>query len=369
MKIISKQLKIFHLSEERQKKVTEQIRTGAEPDLDFYVMSIFSGIIVTLGIIVNSGAVIIGGMLIAPLVWPVLAISIAIIKGSTRLLQASLSSFLKASVLILLVSFFIGLLSPFHEFGSEFLSRARPTIIELFIALAAGFIGAFVIAFPKLSSAIAGVVIATAIVPPLSVMGLSLAEKNLTTFGGSLLLVVVNLIAVIISSSILFLLTRFRPPQTEVGKERRRYSLVWAVVLLIVIAIPLLIITSNTIKVSQQESTIREIIMSQFPKAQISQLHISEMNNVIFVRSTLQATDNLTRSDVEMLTSVLSDRLNQSVNLQIMVIPTMEAGKEYIPKAIINATEQKDAPDKKDNSVESNIGEIVNKNIRDFLNF
>jgi uncharacterized membrane protein len=80
----------FRIPIERQQTVLDQIRGHAKGDFDFYVLLILGAIIITLGLIINSGAVVIGGMLVTPLVWPILAVSLSIIRGSARMLQTSI---------------------------------------------------------------------------------------------------------------------------------------------------------------------------------------------------------------------------------------------------------------------------------------
>jgi len=225
---IEKYMDPFHIDKKRQEKVYGEIRENAKGDFDFFVLTIFSGIIITLGLVVNSSAVVIGGMLLAPLVWPILSLSMAIIKGRSRLIQDSVFTLLRSTALIFVIALFLGLMSPDYALqGSEFLSRTSPTIFELFIALAAGFVGAFVITYPKIGAAIAGVVIAAAIVPPIAVMGISVSHGNLGMAGGAFILFMSNLIAVTFSSSLLFLAARFKGPSSEKGQERRKNNIRW----------------------------------------------------------------------------------------------------------------------------------------------
>ena len=79
----------FCVDEDRQKKVYNEIKESAKGDFDFFVLTIFSGIIITLGLVVDSSAVVIGGMLLAPLVWPILSLSLGIVKGRSKLIQDS----------------------------------------------------------------------------------------------------------------------------------------------------------------------------------------------------------------------------------------------------------------------------------------
>ncbi len=333
---------VFRLSDERHVKVLEQIKESAKGDLDFFTLTIFAGIIITLGLILNSSAVIIGGMLMAPLVWPILAMALSMIRGSLRLFEQSLFTLFKATASILLVAYLMGLILPFNEFGMEVISRTQPTILELFIALAAGFVAAFVISYPGLGSFIAGVVIASAVVPPLCVVGLSLAEKNLGQAAGSLLLFVSNLIAMILSAALFFVLAKFKPLSGEESLERRRNNVVWSVVFLIIIIIPLIIITSDTLKNNQQIKIVRGVINLRVSQSEISDIKLSGRDDVLFIEIVVRAKNNLTPKQMDSLTNQLSEELGSSVNLKMTIIPILEAGQIYQKEVITTEEKQGD---------------------------
>ena len=325
IKEIKKYIRPFHIDKKRQEKVYGEIKESAKGDFDFFVLTIFSAIIITLGLIVNSSAVVIGGMLLAPLVWPVLALSLAIIKGRSGLLQSSVATLFRSTVVILLISFVLGFISPEYALkGSEFISRTSPTIFELFIALAAGFVGAFVITYPKIGAAIAGVVVAAALVPPIAVMGLSVSHGNLEMAGGAFILYLSNLIAVTFSASILFLISKFKGPSTETGQDKRKSNIRWALISLIVMAIPLLLITSEAIKEKNQQNAIRQIINAKFPMATITSVDVEDKGEVVVIDVTLQHSDILTENQVNNLADMLSQKMKKSTVPRITVVPIVK---------------------------------------------
>src|SRR5680860_555758 len=124
IKDIKKMMDPFHLDCKRQEKVFEEIKENAAGGFDFYILTIFAGIIITLGLVVNSAAVVIGGMLLAPLVWPILCLSMAIIRGKSKLIQSSVFTLLKSASIIFVIAFLLGIISPqYYLLGREFLSR------------------------------------------------------------------------------------------------------------------------------------------------------------------------------------------------------------------------------------------------------
>jgi len=319
----------FRVPQATQDKVYEQIKENAEGDFDFYLLTVFSTIIITLGLLVNSGAVVIGGMLIAPMVWPIFLSALGIIMGRTRIFEKSLLTVLKASIFIFATAYLIGLLTPdVIKNGQEILARTQPTIFELLIALASGFVGAFIVAYPKLGSAMAGVVVAVALVPPLAVTGIAISQNNMESAGGAFLLYVTNLIAITFASGVMFLLARFRGPSTEEGKAMRSVNLRWFIVLLLIVLVPLFFITSTTLREERRQSVVREVLISELGDVQVTEITINEeSSNLVNVEVTLQSENNVTKWDVTKLTEILSRNFEQSVVLKITVVPVVEAGK------------------------------------------
>ncbi|MEA2098365.1 MAG: DUF389 domain-containing protein [Patescibacteria group bacterium] len=322
---VEKYIDPFQINKKRQDKVYGEIRENAKGDFDFFVLTIFSGIIITLGLVVDSSAVVIGGMLLAPLVWPILSLAMAIIKGRSRLIQVSIFTLLRSAAIIFVIALFLGFISPDYALhGTEFLSRTSPTIFELFIALAAGFVGAFVIAYPKIGSAIAGVVIATAIVPPIAVMGLSVSHGNLGMAGGAFILFMSNLIAVTFASSILFLISKFKGPSSEEGQERRNSNIRWTLVLLFVMMVPLFLITNKVVRENNQQNIIRDVTKAIIPDSNITDVKINEKNDISTISITIQYSRNLTEKQISELKDILSLKMDKIVVPRITIVPIIK---------------------------------------------
>jgi len=322
----------FRQNPKRQDKVYEQIKDNAKCDFDFYVLTIFAAIIITLGILINSTAIVIGGMLIAPLVWPIMAMSVGIAMGRTALLQKSLFALLKSILVIIAVSIVFGFIVPELVLeNNELLERTSPTILELIVGLAAGFIGAFIIAYPKLGSAIAGVVVAAAIVPPVSIVGISLARGDLNSATGSFLLFLSNLIAIIFAAVILFLISNFST-RSQRAEEARVSGFRWTMFLLLIIIIPLFFITKQTAFKIKTYNVAKDVIESIVENSFVSDIKTQKINEILTIRLTMQYKENISVSQVQALESIISKRLNTDVILKIKVIPIIDAGEVELNK-------------------------------------
>ncbi|MGB0757813.1 MAG: TIGR00341 family protein [Patescibacteria group bacterium] len=335
-KTIKEKLSFFRITEERQKKVYQQIRENAKADFDFYTLLVVSTVIITLGLYINSAAVIIGGMLIAPLVWPILALSLSIVKGHSSLFGTSILTLLKSTLIILLVSSIVGLITPeINLENQEILSRTQPQLFELFVAIASGFIGAFVVTYPKLGEAMAGVVVAAALVPPLAAMGLLMTSIDFAAAGGAFLLYTSNLIAITLSATVTFFLARFRGPATAEAQELQKSNIRWSIVFLVVISIPLLIITVDSVRIQQQRNLVEEVLLAKVDAIDIQEISIDETGEVARVNVTVRSPYTLYTYQVEELTDIISRELGGSVLLQISVIPVIEAGKILPPNGAL----------------------------------
>lgn len=159
------------ITRERRKEVLDPLGRESVPGFDYFFLVVLSCLIATLGLLADSPAVIIGAMLVAPLMSPILGLSLASVTGRRRLLQdASLALMEGAAVAIALsvVAGWLGRQSSIGALGmlpAEVISRTRPTPLDLFVALAQ----------PAISAALPGVAIAIALMPPLCAVGIGIA--------------------------------------------------------------------------------------------------------------------------------------------------------------------------------------------------
>ena len=328
-KVIKRRVfKSFYITGKRQIKVFDQIKENAKGDFDFYLMTLFAGIIISLGIVIDSATVVIGGMLLAPLVWPILGMALGITMGRSHILQTSLITILKATLIIIIFSIMVGLIAPELVIESkEFVSRVHPTLLELLIALAAGFVGAFIIAYPKMGSAISGVVVAAALVPPIATVGLSLARGDFESAAGAFLLYLSNLIAITFAATILFLISNFSAC-SEQAEEKRKSGFRWSFLLLIVIIVPLVLITKQTALNVKQSKAIEDVVVSSIQNVAVSGLKINQKNDILIADLTLQSKEGVTEDEVEAMENILSKRLKETVILNVTVVPTLEVGRK-----------------------------------------
>ncbi len=189
-----------------RERVTALLVAGGRLNRNYLALSIASCAIATLGLLENSAAVIIGAMIVAPLMLPIQAIAFGALDGSAQTLRrgvVTLATGVAASVVLsALLAKSLGL----SDFGAEILSRTRPNLLDLGIALTAGAIGAFASVRPSIANSLAGTAIAVALMPPLCVVGIGLANGRVDLSRGAALLFVTNLLGIAFASMVVFLL-------------------------------------------------------------------------------------------------------------------------------------------------------------------
>ncbi len=240
--------------------VFDRVQAGARLNADFIVMLTLSTAIASFGLMQGSTAVVIGAMLVAPLMTPIIGAGLALIQGNTRLYRESMKAVLFGVLAGLLISAMIGLLTRALELTPEVMSRSQPTLLDLAVALLSGMAVAYALARPSLAGAIAGVAIATALVPPLSAVGIGLAHADLRTAFGAAVLFLTNIVAIILGAALVFRVLGIGGESLGVGRRlwvrRTLLALSLASVLLV---LPLWQMSTSTMAVGQSRAAILDI--------------------------------------------------------------------------------------------------------------
>jgi uncharacterized hydrophobic protein (TIGR00271 family) len=312
------------LDRREQIEVYRTMRRGARPDVDFFVLIVLATVIATLGLLQNSAAVIIGAMLVAPLMTPMLATSLGVVLGDVRLLRLAVESTLKGITLALAVAVGVVLLAPQSQLTSQIMARTHPTLLDLIVALASGAAGAYAVGRKEVAAALPGVAIAAALVPPLCVAGAGIALGHPEVTGGALLLFVTNLVAISMAGVIVFLLLGFRPTSDERERQRRLWQgLAMSLVLLLVISVPLGYFFVQTVRDGQRREAVSAVLNKEAPamSATLVESTIAREAEGFHVVATFYAPQPPDRTTVERIQSELATAIGSPVRLEVVVIP------------------------------------------------
>lgn len=187
----------------------------------WWVMLVLSVGIATYAILADSTASVIGAMLVAPLMVPMLGLAGALVNGWRKRASQSAVLLIAGTTVAIAVSYGLSSWAPVVgalDTNSQITSRVNPTLLDMLIAIAAGAAGAYATVNRRVSASIAGVAIAVALVPPLGVVGISLGAGRGGDASGAFLLFLTNFAAIVLSAAIVFVLTGFA--KHEVLRER-----------------------------------------------------------------------------------------------------------------------------------------------------
>ena len=290
---------------------------SSKPSLGFFILLISSAVIATLGLISNSTAVVIGAMIVAPLMDPILSLAFGLAVSDGRLIRRSAVTVGFGVLAVVgtasLISWGLGV----SYVQSEITGRTSPNLIDLGIAIAAAVAGSFSMTRKQLSNSIAGVAIAVALVPPLCVsgIGLTLGSEMVAVFGrgtvagltnyiaeGSFLLFLANLIGITVTSLVVFLVQRY-------GSFRTcwRNLVVW----LGLLSMPLSSALHDFSVRQQMDAVFAHVKAGRLKRIAIAQGNSRLWSRVRLTYGNISVVDN--KATLDLVLNAPEDFLNQSV--------------------------------------------------------
>jgi uncharacterized hydrophobic protein (TIGR00271 family) len=307
-----------------------QIVHGASPGLGFYLYVVLSGTIATLGLLTNSSPVIIGAMLLAPLMSPIIGIGLSTVIGDWQLLKASFFSLLRGALLAVTLAAIITSINtvlPFvstRDLAAEIISRTRPTPIDLVIAIAGGLGGAYALSQRDISAALPGVAIATALMPPLGVIGIGIASLQWDVAIGAFLLFITNAAAIAFSAGVIFFLVGFNPKgnqyQLQKNTNRLPRSIVVSTIMIILLAVPLTTFALSSLRSSSVENAIYETLQSELDSREeltIVTSNIDQGGEGYHVELTIRTPNILDENDILSLQDIVSSSVGEKISMTV----------------------------------------------------
>jgi uncharacterized hydrophobic protein (TIGR00271 family) len=233
---LGKSIPLFsHASKEQFAALFVNLREESRLSSTFMTLLILATMIATFGLYINSASVIIGAMLLAPLMQPIVGVSMGLLRQDASLLTSASKSVAVGVLAVMFTSMFIAILLPIEQLTSEMNGRLSPTILDMFVAIVSGIAAAYAKSNEKIIGSLAGVAIAVALVPPIAVAGVGLGWGEWTMFSSAFLLFITNLVGIILAASLTFLMLGFSP--LSVAKK----GIFYAMILVSIVSVPLYI--------------------------------------------------------------------------------------------------------------------------------
>ena len=299
----------------------------AKLDSTYLILIVSSCIIATLGLLANSVAVIIGAMIIAPLMSPIRSLAFGALEGNISLFRRALISILIGTALAIFLSSCLGYLSGISTFGSEILSRSKPTLLDIGVAIFAGGISSYAKIQPKISNTLAGTAIAVALMPPLCVIGLGLSHGNWLLSFGSLLLYLTNLLGITLSCMVTFSIIGYAP------FNQARQALIIASILTGFLLIPLGISFVDLVKQNRLETNLKQVLLKRtitFQRVELIKSEINWLTNPPEVRLIVRSLQVITPKQVQLLEEFVEKSMGQPFSLIFEVSQVQEIRRDTI---------------------------------------
>ena len=313
--LIEGNLPLFTKAEEDDfKELFVSVRENANITSIYITLMILSVLIATTGLFQNSAPVIIGAMILAPLMGPIISLAMGISRADKSLINNSLTTLGVGIFVALLFSFVYTLFIPLDLLTQEMESRVHPNTLDLMVAVFSGIAGAYANAKSEVAKSLAGVAIAVALVPPLSVTGIGIGWGDLDVIMGSFLLFMTNLVGITLAATVTFIVLGYSPV------KRAKKGLISVSVLLGLISIPLFFSFQSIIIQSSDFSKIEDIkhltinnkeVRINFMKIKPSKLHTVIELEVI-------SSSSLDGEDFEKIKGLIQSRVEKKIKLEIV---------------------------------------------------
>ena len=297
---------VYRSIKEKEKQdlnVFEVLSEGARPTIEYYILIVLSCIIATTGLLQGSTATIIGAMIVAPLMTPILAFSLGVIWGDGTIIKTSLSSLAKGILLAIAISSLIAYFIPMPGYSAEILARTTPSLFDVIVAIGSGIVGAYGNANKKISNTLVGIAIAVALMPPLCTVGIGIGTFNKQVASGAFVLFAINLVSISLAGAVVFWAMKIHPALADEGKVMKRalYQIVLSVVVLSAIAVPVGLYMFEGYRESSARQTFQAILLEVIPDTSIFDIRMEKHHDRYFFLLTLSGEKLPGKNSVNML--------------------------------------------------------------------
>ncbi|MGZ3629346.1 MAG: DUF389 domain-containing protein [Ktedonobacteraceae bacterium] len=292
----------------------------------FFTLLLLATVIANYGVLSNSTATVIGAMIVAPLMGPMMATTSAVVMGSLPRALRAFALTVAGIIAVILFSFLLSLIVPSFTISftsnGEITSRINPGLYALLTALGAGAAGAFIISRAEIADALGGVAIAISLVPPLCVVGISLRCGQMSAARGALLLFMTNFLAILFAGGVVLVIIGLG--KLAVSKEQlrfRRRGLILFVVCLILVAIPLSLTAYQNI-IGIEDNNTATVTVQNWLQGTSYQVDTVSVNDRA-VSVTVDGSGQL--KPLRQLANQLATALHRPISLYVRTVPALNS--------------------------------------------
>jgi len=286
------------------------LRGYARLSASFLVLVVLSTILATLGLFLNNAPVVIGAMLIAPLMGPVVSVAMAILRNDRKLLRHALRVVILGTGLTVLIAALTTAMLPYEPVTEEIQSRMQPNLLDLGVAIVSGLAAAYAHAHESVHRSLPGVAIAVALVPPACVIGIGVGWSDWDIVNGAGLLFLANLAGITLAGAFAFLCLGF----ATIIKVNRGVG--FSLLLTAMVSVPLYYSFENTVIYQRMARTVgRQSYQVHGKDLQLSAVSIRSARNKIKVLAEVHSREPVEAEDVAALRDLIAERLGRPVQL------------------------------------------------------
>ncbi len=315
-KATNKRIPFFsYASEERFRDLFISLRKDAEIHSSYLMLMVLSTMLAAIGLYQSSAAVVIGAMLLAPLMAPIISLAMGLLRQDTKLSRTSILTIAVGVLIALTAAMLISLLFPHKPITMEMQARLNPSLLDLGVAIVAGVAGAYTKSNKEILQSLAGVSIAVALVPPLAVAGIGLGMKDFEFFALAFLLFSTNLIGITLAATLTFRILGYSP----VVRNKRGIAMV--IFLLVCITIPLYLSYQRLVEETVLEKNWQQerfLVNKKYLMVQKAELVQQREKDLLFVRVLIR--EPLTRSDLNKLRKKIQANFSDSLDIRVQVV-------------------------------------------------
>ncbi|MBN3520312.1 TIGR00341 family protein [Algoriphagus lutimaris] len=305
---------VRHATSDEFKELFKLLRENSQTTGNYLVLMVLSTMIATFGLFGNSAPVVIGAMILAPLMAPIISLSMGMLRQDGLLIKNSLVTIFWGILLGLLFSMIITWMTPLQILNDQILARIRPNLLDLGVAVASGMAGAYAFSKEEIAKTLAGVAISVALVPPLAVAGIGLGWADWNVFFGAMLLLGTNLAGIVVAATMTFLTMGFSP--FRLAKK----GLVISLIMLAAIATPLGL---SFTKMVNENRIIQELSGQEIPHGLLRNVKVVNMQP-LRLSVTILSKRELNDADFAEIRKEIEDKIGASIELELTLGISME---------------------------------------------
>jgi uncharacterized hydrophobic protein (TIGR00271 family) len=296
---------------------------------NFFALLLMATFIATYGVLSGSTATVIGAMIVAPLMGPIMATTAAVVMGAYERAMRAMALVLIGVVTVIVASFLLSFVAPdvtvSFTSNSEITSRINPGLYALLTALGSGVAGAFITSRAELADSIGGVAIAISLVPPLCVVGIAVQQNQLNAALGALLLFTTNFTAILLAGGITFWVVGLRRlAMTDAQRKIRRAGLALFLMGILIVAIPLSLNTYQVIVVAAENQRASSAVTTWLAGSNYQIVGVKVNNRDVNV--TVEGTGEL--KPAQALANQVAQSLGRSVVITLRAVPIQRSNSD-----------------------------------------